>query len=163
MEIGVQQTGGQPVVVGTACPSTGEGICLCGSSYYWGKGGLWPSHLPPREGEHWMATVKTGHYPRLLAHPVQLELRKKKKVEERGIDQRNGCTVDSRVQVWRRSLFLEHGNSYAIRIGPCMLLTCGFLSQRHTKTLEIFQILVLGFPPLFSPLVPVLTTVNQTK
>lgn len=41
------------------------------------KVGSSPSHLPPREGEHWMATAKTGHHPRLLAHPVQPELKKK--------------------------------------------------------------------------------------
>lgn len=96
---------------------------------------------------------------------LNLKKKKKKEVEERGADQRNECTVDSRVQVWRRSLFLERDNSYAIRDGPCVRLTCVFVSQRHTKTSENFQILVLGFPPhtLFSPLVPVLTTVNQTK
>lgn len=102
------------------------------------KVGSGPSHLPPREGEHWKATAKTDIIQDFS--PILFNLNfKKKKVEERGADQRNGCTVDNRVQVWQRSLFLEHGNSYAVRDGPFMLLTCVCVSQRHTKTLEIFQ------------------------
>lgn len=53
MEIGIQQTGEQPVAVGVKASAC---VVLATSG---GKVGSGPSHPPPREGEHWKATAKT--------------------------------------------------------------------------------------------------------